>query len=310
MSYKKLSIFLIIGVLIFSLSACTDNKNGEEKPQTENQQEEPREIVYKEYVNDRFNFSIAIPENWPVGNQSQNMDGIVLFEDDEAIDIRIYGANYMEDISEPYKNGEKEGFTKEEMVLDDGEKAIIIKGQENDMIHYEMVRVYNDIEYHFVAKVPEEFFNENRDVLRKLAKSFKVVNKTTELKKEEIIELEEEFINRIFQDTEENHRVKNFDTKMILVDYVAEVADENFVRSIVNNYYQEDKAGLYLIPKDGLTRLNLDESFKIMEIDEDTYEVLQTSENEQIGEYELTITYKLRNGKWIIQDRVVKLLDE
>ncbi|MTI47618.1 MAG: hypothetical protein FH761_07235 [Firmicutes bacterium] len=130
------------------------------------------QLQWQEYVNSRFGFSINFPKTWYKGDSSQNNDGIVLHTDNSSFDIRVYGANYLEDISKPYKNSEKDGFTKSDIKLNSGQTATLITGEENDMDIYEMVFVKDNIEYHFYAKVTKEYANEYDDVILNVIKTF------------------------------------------------------------------------------------------------------------------------------------------
>jgi len=130
--------------------------------------------LWQEYENSRFGYSIRFPKAWYKGNSSQNNDGIALHIDESDFDIRVYGANYIDGTSKPYSNLDKEGFKKEDIKLNQGETATLITGEEDNMSVYEMVFVSNNFEYHFYAKVSNEYATEYEDVIIDVIKTFNV----------------------------------------------------------------------------------------------------------------------------------------
>lgn len=127
---------------------------------------------WQQYVNSRYDFTISFPPSWPRGEESENGDGIQLYIGNPDIDIRVYAAHIIEGISEPYSNANRPGFRQQRIQLNNGRGADLIIGRETSIVHYEMVVVSNDIEYHFYARVTEEFYKQNEQTLLETAKGF------------------------------------------------------------------------------------------------------------------------------------------
>ncbi|MFD1887435.1 hypothetical protein [Paenibacillus wenxiniae] len=123
------------------------------------------------YVNSRYGYSIAYPATWTAGEESDNGDGKMLYVGNPDIDIRVYAANDMEDVSDPYHHDDQ-SVQRQRVALDSGKEGTLVIGKEDDQILYDMVYVStNDVEYHFYAKVPQPFFDQNEKLLLKVAKS-------------------------------------------------------------------------------------------------------------------------------------------
>jgi len=130
---------------------------------------------WQRYVNARYNFTIQFPPSWPEGVESDNGDGIQLFVENPDRDIRVYAAHVIEGISEPYGRANQPGFQQQRIQLNSGREATLIIGDTNGRVHFEMVVVADDIEYHFYASITEQFYQRNESTLRAIVKSFAIV---------------------------------------------------------------------------------------------------------------------------------------
>ncbi|MNI11060.1 hypothetical protein D3C73_641900 [compost metagenome] len=128
-------------------------------------------MQFNEYVNARYGFSIKYPAEWTAGEESDNGDGKILYVGNPDVDIRVYASNYLEGISNPYQQEDK-NFQLQKIKLDNGEEATLMIGKQNDKVVYEMVYIsQSDVEYHFYVNVSDNFFQNNEKVLLKVAKS-------------------------------------------------------------------------------------------------------------------------------------------
>lgn len=128
---------------------------------------------WQRYENSRFGYSVNFPKTWYKGQSTQNNDGIVLHVgDSSSFDVRVYGANYVEGVSQPYKNAEENDLKREEIVLNLGKTAVLMTGNVDDMSVYEMIYVEDRFEYHFYAKVSQEYAQEYEDVIIDVIKTF------------------------------------------------------------------------------------------------------------------------------------------
>lgn len=174
-----------------SNNADENNKQDENNTQTENNSQSSNEdvnesdidseeetdygtLLWKTYENMRFAYSIYYPSSWIIGEQSQNGDGVSLYEGDPDNEILVYGSLYIDEISEPFADAEKEGFTLEKITLDNGDVADIIVGMEDGKVLFKVIFIEDEVIYTFYAKVTPEFFDENVGLLLQTAKSLNV----------------------------------------------------------------------------------------------------------------------------------------
>ncbi|WP_411344037.1 hypothetical protein ACE3MZ_21020 [Paenibacillus sp. WLX1005] len=128
------------------------------------------------YVNERFGFSIQYPTSWKAGEEAFNGDGKSLYTNNPNVDIRVYGSNYLQGISDPYHKQEK-GMKRKKVILNNGKEAILVTGKQNNRIMYDMVYMSKDgATYHFYADVPQTFFDANQKLLLQVAKSLDFSN--------------------------------------------------------------------------------------------------------------------------------------
>ena len=120
--------------------------------------------------------------------------------------------------------------------------------------------------------------------------------------------LEEEFENRLFQETEEDSFVvKNYDSKEELIEYFSEIMDSNLAETYVDDYYEYVDGELALPPRDGPVMIIEDRDYSLEMIHRRAYKLTQETETELHGKYTLRITYHYENGRWIIKDRDVEI---
>jgi len=125
-------------------------------------------------------------------------------------------------------------------------------------------------------------------------------------------ELTTEFKNRIYQEVEpDSRKVINFNTKEQWIEHMSEIMDKNLAREYADDFFYEENGGLYLISREGPPVLLLDKPYDIRKINDTKVQVRQINkENVMFGEYELTITYVYRDGRWIIAAREFNILDK
>lgn len=123
--------------------------------------------------------------------------------------------------------------------------------------------------------------------------------------KEQAIEIEKEFFNRILnlEVIEATNEVVDFQSKEELIQYVFEVADKELATLFVDNTYTEKAGKLYIIPKGGPAILLPYSPYEFNKIDENTYEIVQDEEDMLRGPYRLTVEFKYLNNKWKMSNR-------
>ncbi len=153
-----------------STSAAESTDSTPSKGNSSSSTDDQQSAIYH-YVNSRYGYSIAYPATWTAGEESDNGDGKMLYVGNPDIDIRVYAANYMEDVSDPYHNDDKH-VQRQRVAFDNGKEGTLVIGKEDNKIVYDMVYVSkNDVEYHFYANVPQTFFDQNEKLLLRVAKS-------------------------------------------------------------------------------------------------------------------------------------------
>ncbi|MGO1470420.1 MAG: hypothetical protein ACTHW2_10405 [Tissierella sp.] len=150
-----------------------NNKDEENNDEDENKDDDNLESIdFSKYLNARFGYSIKHPSSWEY-READNSDGITFFLDNDDIDIRVYGLHYMEDVSDPYINEQEKDLQRSKKTLDSGVDVTILKGQTEEGYHLEMVYLDDeDIEYHFLSKTSQKFYDENKDLIEKMIYSF------------------------------------------------------------------------------------------------------------------------------------------
>ena len=126
------------------------------------------------YENMRFAYSIYYPSSWIIGEQSQNGDGVSLYEGDPDNDIRIYGSLYDADLYDPYSDASKDGFTTDKITLNNSDEADYIVGMEDGKVLFKVIFIEDYVVYTFYANVTVDFFDENVELLVQTAKSLDV----------------------------------------------------------------------------------------------------------------------------------------
>ncbi|WP_322906440.1 hypothetical protein [Paenibacillus campi] len=154
-----------------SSTATADSLSAEQKQSSAAHQQQ---VAFDHYVNARYGYSIAYPATWTAGEESDNGDGKPLYVGNPDIEISVYAANYMKDVSDPYHDDDQH-VQRQQVVLDNGKKGTLVIGKEGKQILYDMVYVSkDDVEYHFYAKVRQPFWAQHAKLLLKVAKSLDV----------------------------------------------------------------------------------------------------------------------------------------
>lgn len=123
--------------------------------------------------------------------------------------------------------------------------------------------------------------------------------------------LTNEFRNGIYQEVEpDSRKVINFDTKENWIEHMTEIMDKDLARKYADDFFYEENGDLYLISRGGPPVLLLDKPYDMKTIDDRKVQVKQINkENMMFGEYELTVTYEYRDGRWVICDREFNILE-
>lgn len=160
---------IIAVIIIIAIPSCkskpeneTNNKNRIEAPHKENS---PSSVQYKEVVNDRYAFSIEIPEDWIASDHSDNGDGFFIRDpaSGDAVDMRIYGTHASLMDAEKHAKIQKFRFAdgSDGKLFEDPNNFIVEKYKGEDYVVFS------------VQSGNQEWISSNRALLEKIAKSIK-----------------------------------------------------------------------------------------------------------------------------------------
>lgn len=156
---KKFLSFIFI--LTF-LAACSEDET------------KTKSVEWEKYINSKFGFSVNYPPDWPIGEESDNGDGINLYVGNPDVQILAFASLYLEEVSNPYESAENNGFDIQRITLDNGKSADLIIGKLDEKVYYELVFIGNDVIYNVKAEVSKSFFDKNEDILLKVVKSLDI----------------------------------------------------------------------------------------------------------------------------------------
>ncbi|MFW5972235.1 MAG: LysM peptidoglycan-binding domain-containing protein [Bacillota bacterium] len=124
-----------------------------------------------------------------------------------------------------------------------------------------------------------------------------------------IIDLTTKFHDQLIQDTSNDYRVKDFDSKDELIKSLTDIVSSDIAVGYVNSYYYEKDDQLYLIAKDGPIMLKPNLPFQITQVDNSTYEAVQENQNMLYGRYTLTVTISRLNEEWKITGHRINIIN-
>ena len=131
------------------------------------------------------------------------------------------------------------------------------------------------------------------------AKSFSV-------EKPNVEKLSSELINRIVQDTDDQYRVKDFNTEEDIEQHLREVTSSDLAANITDVYYEERDGGLYLVPTELFPWVNTDQPYELKQMNDFEYQLIQSNESDLYGSYTIEINFLYENNHWIIKNFTIK----
>ncbi|MBO8156746.1 MAG: hypothetical protein H0Z32_09815 [Bacillaceae bacterium] len=116
------------------------------------------------------------------------------------------------------------------------------------------------------------------------------------------------FNQRLFVERDENQRVKDFQTKQELNQYIEEVATTEIASGFVNQFYEERDEGLYFLPQGMPPMFDPEKPFELEQVSESTdlYLLLQPNSTEIHGEYILNVLLEKENNQYKIKEYSIK----
>lgn len=133
-------------------------------------------VSYIDYVNNRFGYSVSIPQNWKQCNFSQNGDGVGLCVKEKGVQIGVFGAFYNEDYKEIiFRDLNKNNYSKKDVLLNSGDKAVAIIGKTSAKIDYKVYYIKDGIYAGIYINAPLSFYEKNKNIIEKVSKSIDIL---------------------------------------------------------------------------------------------------------------------------------------
>lgn len=127
---------------------------------------------------------------------------------------------------------------------------------------------------------------------------------------EDILSIEDDFSNYLFQETSGNNVVVNYDSKTDLIMDMKNVMSESLAEEYVDSYFQEEDGELKIIAKDGPPMLTEENPLNVSKLAEGEFLVSQENENMLRGQYRLEIYLKDTEDRgWIMTNRIFYSID-
>ncbi|GGC81133.1 hypothetical protein GCM10007216_09570 [Thalassobacillus devorans] len=121
------------------------------------------------------------------------------------------------------------------------------------------------------------------------------------LGKATIEERTDQFMEHLVQETDENYKVLNYDSKEALLDGFEPIATRQAAKEYVDFYYKEKQSGLYILPTETPPWFVNGQPYDTIDIDKNHKKVIQKNNNELYGDYKIAITF-IYDGEWRIQE--------
>ncbi len=126
--------------------------------------------------------------------------------------------------------------------------------------------------------------------------------KQTEInKKPQIKELITAFNSRLFPVADVNLKVKDFNTKEALINFISQVSSINVATSYIKDYYVEKTDGLYKEKKKKPILLNIALPYTVKQKSDEEYDIYQDQEVSN-GIYHIQVKLSRVNSKWLISN--------
>ena len=117
-------------------------------------------------------------------------------------------------------------------------------------------------------------------------------------------------IDAIFESRDENLKIPNIDTKNEMVDYVRSIMSLELGSWFAETYFEEKHDGLYVIPKDGLTWLDINISYNVEELNEREVRVIQERDTAMLGHRKMIYTLHYDGENWVVDSIESEVLSD
>ncbi|TFB13799.1 hypothetical protein E3U55_15460 [Filobacillus milosensis] len=140
--------------------------------------------------------------------------------------------------------------------------------------------------------------HKNHNVSQKQVDNDLNMEENHELSEAQIIAVTQQFLNHLVQETDENYKVKNYQSLKEYKNSFSNIASEKVVNKYVNYLYEEKGQALYIIPTETPAWFAPSNEYEKTSLDNNTYRITQSNDMEMYGEYTIIFDIKLNeNGQ-------------
>ncbi|WP_373893128.1 hypothetical protein ACUL41_06940 [Virgibacillus natechei] len=108
---------------------------------------------------------------------------------------------------------------------------------------------------------------------------------------EEVISLTNNFMDILVQDTDENYKVVNYDTKDELLNAFEQITTRETAKVYVDYFYKEGSDGLYILPTETPPWFMEENEYDMVQLDNKQVKVVQENQSFFYDEYEIEMEF-------------------
>ncbi len=134
------------------------------------------------------------------------------------------------------------------------------------------------------------------------ATTHKQSTKSQDIQHEDIVQLTDQFMNKLVQKTDEQNRVLEFDNKTQLVKSFQSITTTSLAKKYIDYYYKEYNDDLFIVPTETPPWFVDDQDYEKTVAENGHVLVKQQNKTELYGGYTVEFTFAKQDGKWKIID--------
>lgn len=315
--FKRLTMLFFLSLLLVGCGTSND-KNIDDNHTSGANGDEPGMIGY---VVDKDHGRILVVDSEPqdfssTGGVSEYYNAIYFSNVPEEVEIGDKVKVWFDIVAESYPG--QSSATKIEVLLPDkydgatftSREAIkqALQKVENDDFG---IKVVKDVQFKdgiwtvIIKKGEEDYTIEIADGKRAETENPSTGDVIPEL---QVGELSKELQARLYQEIDEtNYKVKNFTSKQELIHHLGEIAEIEYAKQLVDEFYEEKDGELYVIPRGGRPFVLDDKPYETIPVSDNEIIVKQEMEDELHGHYIIEVTFVFDGEKWKIKNDNIQI---
>ncbi len=120
------------------------------------------------------------------------------------------------------------------------------------------------------------------------------------ISQDEIVNLTDEFMNILVQETDEDYQVKAYEDKASLLQAFYHITTEEVVKPYVDTYYYEQNGALYIIPTETPPWFDKQNDYDVLQLEENKILVKQENQSDLYGAYRIDLELTYATPGWKI----------